>query len=160
MPKVTFVKKAQKNVKGSDIKKGEEYYWWKFRFGGKHVSRTPPKPSQLTRSAFLSPLYELQERIILLTASDTLPDEVSSIVDELRCLGEEQLEKQNNMPESLQDSETGQLLQDRSDNIESMVNDLEAVDLDSSNEPEKEEEKQKFWEEKLEEIQGIEYQGE
>jgi hypothetical protein len=52
MARAHFVKKARKAIPGTDIKKGDSYYWWKFRFGGKRTSKTAPKASQLTQSEF------------------------------------------------------------------------------------------------------------
>lgn len=125
-----FVKPARKD--NEVAKKGESYYWWKFRFGGKHYSKTPPRPSQLTQSEFLSTIYDLQERIEAIGGTDleSAKGERESIVDELRTLADEQEEKRGNMPESLQDSESGQLLQERYDDVNSMADDLEGVDLD------------------------------
>lgn len=77
MPRVHFVKKARKDVSNSDIKKGESYYWWKFRFGGKCVSRTPPKQSQLTQSDFLSQIYKIQDRISEMTTDDDFENHLS-----------------------------------------------------------------------------------
>lgn len=59
MPKVTHVKRARKD--NAVAKAGESYYWWKFRYGGKHFSLTYPKQSQLTQSPYLSVIYDCQE---------------------------------------------------------------------------------------------------
>jgi len=50
MPRVHFVKHARKD--NDLVKKGESYYWWKFRFTGKCMSKTPPRKSQLTESEY------------------------------------------------------------------------------------------------------------
>ena len=132
MPKVNFVKAAAKDNRVA--KKGENYYWWKFRFGGKYLSKTPPRPSQLTQSDFLSRQMELEERIGQLGENaDTfegLRADVEGICDEIRMLGEEQEEKLNNMPDSLQQSPTGELLEGRSSACEDWVGELEEVDLE------------------------------
>jgi len=131
MAKATFVKCARKDVPNSDIKKGESYYWWKFRFGGRHVSRTAPRPSQLTQSEFLSTQLEIEERINNLSC-DTLEDliaERDDLVSEIRTLGEAQQEKHDNMPEGLQDGDTGQLLDDRASSCEEWASELEGVDI-------------------------------
>lgn len=130
MPKVNFVKAAAKDNRVA--KKGESYYWWKFRFGGKHMSKTPPRPSQLTQSDFLSRQMELEERIAELTADtyEQLKADVDEIVMEIRALGEEQEEKLNNMPDSLQQSPTGELLENRASACEDWAGELEEVDLE------------------------------
>lgn len=129
MPRVHFVKKARKNQKAHGIKKGDSYYWWAFRFGPKMVSKTPPKRQQLTRSDFLISLYDLEDRIEGLQADDTLSGEVESIIEDIRALAEEQEEKKSNMPEGLQEGDTGQLLDERKDGLESWADELEGVDL-------------------------------
>jgi hypothetical protein len=132
VPRVTHVKAAAKDHPAAGIKKGESYYWWKFRFGGKHMSKTPPRPSQLTQSDFLSTQLELEERIGDLKA-DTFEDlkgEVESIVEEIRRLGEEQADKIGNLPDSFQQGPTGELLQGRADGCEEWADALEGVDLD------------------------------
>lgn len=61
MPRVHYVKKARKD--NGCVSKGESYYWWKFRYGSKCMSKKPPKASQLTQSEFLSTVYDINERI-------------------------------------------------------------------------------------------------
>ena len=48
MARVIHVQKARKD--NPAVKKGQPYYHWSFRFGGKHYSATYPRPSQLTQS--------------------------------------------------------------------------------------------------------------
>jgi hypothetical protein len=81
MPKVIFVKKAQKDIPGTNIKKGDSYYWWKFRFGGKRTSKTYPKRSQLTQSDFLQRIYEIEDQ--LSGASFSEPKDVETFIDEI-----------------------------------------------------------------------------
>jgi len=135
MPRVTFVKKAQKDDESAGIKKGDSYYWWKFPFSGIRKSKTPPKPSQLTQSAFKSAMCELEERIGNLTAGgnniDDLRSEIESIAEDIRALGEEQTEKKSNMPEGLQEGSTGELLENRANECEEMAGQLDSIDLDT-----------------------------
>jgi len=135
MAHVHFVKKAQKD--NSVVKKGESYYWWKFRFGGRHVSKTHPRPSQLTQSEYLSTAYALQEQIedISIDPSDlqAAVDELRSVADEVRNLGEEQEGKIGNMPDSLQDSDTAQMLQSRAEACEEVAGELESAADDIEN---------------------------
>lgn len=114
------------------VKKGESYYWWKFRYGGKHISKTAPKQSQLTQSDFLSQVYGIEERIADLSGDEAedIKSEVESIVEDLRSLAEECEEKRSNMPDQLQDSGSGEMLQTRVDECNSMADELESVDLD------------------------------
>lgn len=130
MPRVHFVKKARKDVPNSDIKAGESYYWWKFRFGGKRVSRTRPKASQLTQSSFLSTLYDIQDLLASPPQDDSLPDFRDDIVSQLEDLKGECEDSLSNMPDSLQYSPTGELLQERIDALESAISELEGIELD------------------------------
>lgn len=169
MPRVNFVKKARKDIPGTDIKKGDSYYWWKFRFGGKHVSKTQPKPSQLTQSEFKSAMYDIEERISNLSASgtsiDELKTEIESIAEDIRSLGEEQTDKLSNMPEGLQQGSTGEMLQGRYDSCEDMAGQLDNIDTDveEPGEDASEEDKAEY-ERRLQEIvdeaQGVSYDGE
>lgn len=61
MPRVHHVKKAMKDNRV--CKKGESYYWWKFRYGGKQYSKTYPRASQLTQSDKLGRIYSAQEAV-------------------------------------------------------------------------------------------------
>lgn len=131
MPRVHFVKKARKD--NPACKAGESYYWWKFRFGGTHYSKEAPKASQLTQSDFLSRAYELNERIEDLQPGsvDDLISEVEDISNEFQNLGDECQDKLGAMPEQLQESsDAGQLLQERIDACEGLVNDLGSVDME------------------------------
>jgi hypothetical protein len=123
MPKVTHVKRARKDYPNHGIKKGDSYYWWKFRYGRKYMSKTFPKASQLTRSEYLSRAYELHEEIQEYNGDRDLQE----IADEVRELGEEQYDKVSNMPDSLQDSETAQLLEQRAESCEDFATEIESA---------------------------------
>ena len=143
MPRVTTVKKAQKaqgecGKCNTKINKGDSYRWWKFRFGGRYVRclkpECSPKPSDLTQSEFYGTLYGIQESVE--TALDDfrnggeLGDLASALNDaagELRELGEECQGKLDNMPEGLQQGDTGQLLENRASECESKADELESA---------------------------------
>jgi hypothetical protein len=129
MAKATFVKAARKAVPSAGIEVGDSYWWWKFRYGGKHYSKTRPKQSQLTRSEFYGQIYSIQEEIEELQPTDELQSQVEDIANRLRDLGEEQSSKRDNMPDSLQDSATGELLQERADACENAASELESIDF-------------------------------
>jgi hypothetical protein len=136
MARCTHVKAARRRYPQSEcgipggIKQGQSYYWWKFKRGSKHFSLTPPKRSQLTQSAFYSQLYEIEDRIADLTASSDLPSEVEGIAEELRSLAEECQGSLENMPESLQQGPTGEMLQERIDACEGAADELEGIEMD------------------------------
>lgn len=177
MARATFVKKARRDVPDTDIKAGDSYYWWKFRRGGKHFSKTPPKRSQLTQSTFYATVFEIEDTIAEATADDGLPDVRDDVASQLRELASECESNRSNMPESLQDSETGQLLEERAQAMESAADEFEALDMPEFDpgdvdEPEREEgesdedfesrkseaaeeAEEQHWQGLLEELQGV-----
>lgn len=146
MPRVHFVKKARKDNKKAGIKKGDSYYWWKTRMKGSasgvvHYSKARPRPSQLTMSPFYQQVYAAQESVE--DAGNDISEITSALrvaAEEIRSAGEECDEKYNNMPEGLQQGETGQLLEARRDACETLADQLESVADDIENEVEGEDE--------------------
>lgn len=121
MPRVTHVKAARQD--NSVCKKGESYYWWKFKNCGKSRSLTYPKPSQLTRSPYLGSVYDLIDQVNAFEPEpgeegviETFGEEITEGITEIRDQCQESLD---NMPESLQYSPTGELLQERIDACDS-----------------------------------------
>ena len=130
MAKAHFVAKARKD--NSAVKKGESYWWWQFRHGGKRYSATKPRASQLTQSEYKSQFYALQEEFEDYKLTDracieAFKDFVEELADRVRELGSEQEEKRDNMPEQLQDSESGELLQRRAEACENLGQELEEL---------------------------------
>lgn len=171
----THYVKAAKDYPEQGIKKGDMYYWWKFRFGAKHFSKSPPRPSQLTQSPFLGPLYDIQEKIANFTAEtmtevESFRDDVASEIRELASQCEDNL---SNMPDGLQQGTTGELLQTRTDECNTWADDIESVDCAEPEEVEHEEgETDTAYDERvaealttqideaIEQIQSFEYNGE
>lgn len=139
MPRVTHVKKARKD--NPVCKKGESYYWWKFRYGGKRYSLTYPKQSQLTQSPYYANLYDLQDTIANADCSNN--DEFESLRDQtsesLREFGQECQDSLDNMPDSLQYSPTGELLQERVDACESAADEVDNLQEFDEEEPQESE---------------------
>jgi hypothetical protein len=136
MPRVTHVKKARKD--NPVCKKGESYYWWKFRYGGKRYSLTRPRPSQLTQSAYFGTLYSMQEEIEDWSGEtyddfESLKEDITSQIDDLRSETQDSLD---NMPDQLQYSPTGELLQERVDALDSAESELDCIDEFDEEEPE------------------------
>ena len=115
------------------VQKGQTYYSWAFAYSPKQISLTYPKPQQLTRSEFQTTVYDFNDEIAGLDNvedADELKETVEDIVQRIRDFAEEQDEKRNNMPDSLQESPTGELLQERYEALDSWANDLENVTID------------------------------
>ena len=136
MPRVHFVKSARKD--NPVAKKGESYYWWQFYRSGKSYSKTRPRQSQLTRSAYFGTLYSLQEMIEDTEVTDNddftaLRDEVASELDNLR---DETQSSLDNMAEyNLEYSPTGELLQERVDACENAQMEVEGAEEFDEEEP-------------------------
>lgn len=129
MPRVNHVKAARKDYPQFGIQKGDSYYWWSFRFGPEIKSKTYPKRWQLTQSAFLQELWQLEDGLEF--DREDLDNSVSSLVDEIQALVDQCQDSLDNMPDNLRESsETGMLLQERIDALEQWISDLQSVDLD------------------------------
>lgn len=134
MPRVTFVKKARKD--NPAVSKGESYYHWKFRFGGKHYSVARPRSSQLTQSAYYGAVRGMVEQIEDTGSIDNEDDLIAlrdSIVEQLEGLRDETQDSRDNMPEALQDAPTGELLQERVDALEEAIGEIENIDESDAN---------------------------
>lgn len=117
------------------VKKGQEYYSWKFRNSPAQISLTYPKPQQLTRSEFMITVYDIQDRLDSLAIPEgndasVLESEVEEICSEIETLRDETQEKLDNMPQQLQDADTGQLMQERIEALDEWKNNLESIDYD------------------------------
>lgn len=130
MASLHFVKKARKPNKAAGIKKGDSYWWWKFRFGAKQCSKDKPRRSVLTQSNFYATLWDTEDDLI--QAFDDFrngdEDDTSSLKDALEeaasaieSLGEEQSSSRDNMPDHLQDVGTGELLGNRAEACEELA---------------------------------------
>jgi len=158
MPKV-FKVKGRKDYPEFGIKKGDEHYTWSVMTGPRssrtYRSLTPPKPSQLTGSPFLQEYYSIQEQIENLTAesAEDLKSQIEEIIGNIENLRDETQGNLDNMPEGLQQGDTGQLLQERVDGLDGWISDLEGVDLDFEFDEEEPEEPEKEKEETDEEFE-------
>lgn len=130
MTTLHYVKKARKAIKGTDIKKGDSYYWWQFAFSRKQVSKTHPRRSQyMTRSAYLSQIMDLEDRIEELTVADLSEGLIDEICGDIESIRDEAESSLDNIPEQLKEAPAGAMLQEYIDNLESWQSDLESVDM-------------------------------
>lgn len=161
MARVTKVEHAQKDYPEHGIKKGDTYWWWKHRNGPKQFSKAPPRPSQTAGSPFLSQAYgfgESLEAVLDLDDAKAVVEEVKSDAESLRDEVEGNLQ---NMPDSLQQGPTGELLQGRVDSLQEMIDELDSLDLDvERDEGETDDEWEARLEGVLDEVRGIAYNGE
>ena len=143
MSRATFVKAARKDNPVAKV--GESYWWWESGFRGpKMYSKTQPRPSQTASGDYMPVILSIQEGFNDCRASwesdynkdnhDALIDEIQAQVEDwgtqIEDLGSEQGDKHDNMPEGLQQGDSGQMLEERRDCCESVSSDLQ-VDFDS-----------------------------
>lgn len=114
MAKAFYVKKARKD--NPAVKAGEPYYWWSFRYGGKHYSATRPRPSQLTGNEKLSRALSLGEEIedfsfaetddpeALKAAFQEVCDQLNNIADQVDEVVSEYQDSAENIRESFSES--------------------------------------------------------
>lgn len=127
MPKVHHVK-ARKDYPDKGIVKGQMCYVWSLKTGPRssrnYRQLTPPKRSQLTTSDFLSQLYDIFDETV---AKAEGFEDIATAADNLRDLGQEQQDKFDNMPEGLQQGDTGQMLEARANGCESAAEELQSI---------------------------------
>ncbi len=140
MPRVTHVRKAQKD--NPVCKKGESYYWWKFRHGGKKYSLTYPKQSQLTQSQYLSVIYDCSDTWgemedptgldVSFSTRESLPgtlehiaNTMESVAENLRELVDQYEESASNMEEYFSGSERIDNLRDSGMECESTCDEID-----------------------------------
>ena len=124
------MQKAAKDYPEHGIRKGEPYYWWKFRYGGKRFSKTAPKRSQLTQSSFYATVYDIEDEVIgKAVADDSLPGVRDDVVSQLEDLKSECESNLDNIPDSLKDGSSGQLLQERIDALDNAIREFEDLEL-------------------------------
>lgn len=140
------------------VKKGQKYYTWTMYGCRPSIQLTAPTRQQLTGSDFLCQVYDLEDRLTSLRDGgyedvEDLQDAVDEIVSEIRSLADEQDEKRNNMPEQLQDSGSGETLQNRYDSLNEWADNIEGVSIDfDKDEDQSEEEQAQAWEEYRDEV--------
>lgn len=169
MARVHHVKKARRALPQHGIAVGDAYYWWAHRIGRsstKHFSKTPPKASQLTSSEFLGNAYSIGEEMdewsfTDKTTGDELEADREDVVSRIRDLASETEDKLSNMPDSLQQGPTGELLQNRVDSCNEWADNLEQVDIPTeADDGESEEDYRERLQEAFDELQSYRYDGE
>lgn len=133
MGKVEFVKSARKERKcskcGKDILKGNSYYKGVINFHPDIVRccNCGLQYWEVTTSDFLYSVGEIANCWSELYGIDAgAVDELKDAIENLR---DEQEEKLDNLPDSLRDAPTGELLQERYDNLDDVYNELDNIDM-------------------------------
>lgn len=135
MGKVAVIKASKKEWKcnkcGSIIEKGQQYYRGEINFGPTIIRcrKCGLQHWEVTTSDFKLRIGEIAN-----TWNETysLDDEgIESLISDLEDIRDDQQDRLDNMPEQLQESSSGELLQERIDMLESVIDELSNIDLDS-----------------------------
>jgi DNA-directed RNA polymerase subunit RPC12/RpoP len=138
MPKI-YTQTARKEYKcgkcGAPILPGETYKKLMGRFIQTRFAcqNCKFKRSETTSSEYLSQLWALQDDFVI-----DGEESVESLISELETLRDEQQDKLDNMPEGLQEGDTGQLIQERLDSVDDAINTLESLEWPDEEEARKE----------------------
>lgn len=145
------------------IKPGEQYYRFsltRFQKLKPRCIRCKPKRAEMTTSDFFCQMYDIEDAIAAISVDDLsdFESEIADVVGQLETLRDEQEEKRSNMPDQLQDAPTGELLQERYEEVDGMIDELQGIDLEVDEEL-NEEETEARMEEIAEEIISVGYNG-
>lgn len=148
MTTLHHVNKARKAIKGTDIKKGDSYYWWQFAFRSKQVSKTRPRRSQyMTQSPYLGGIYDVEDDINALQVSDITNDScLDDILNSIESIKDEAESSLDNIPDQLKEAPAGATLQEYIDNLEAWYDELRDVDFDNVEDGSFDEEAADEWE--------------
>lgn len=130
---------ARKDYPDHGIKKGDQYWFAQIKTGPsssriiRSLKRIPQ--SQLTTSPFKSGWYAMQEAW---EASSREADDIRDAAQEITDLGDQAQESFDNMPEGLQQGDTGQMLENRAQACHDAAASLEALadEFDALDKPE------------------------
>lgn len=140
MARVNEVKKSRKEQKcsgcGKIIPVGSPYKWIAFNYGPTVVRCCTCgfKPYETTSNEYLREVgrikYEYEESINTCDNIEDLENVVEDLKGELETVRDELEEKRDNLPEQFQYSGPGEVIEERIDNLDSVLSDLENVDFD------------------------------
>jgi hypothetical protein len=106
--------KARKDYPQQGIKKGDLYWTADIKTGPRSGytlrSKTQPKRWQLTTSSFNQAIWQIEDEGF---DNITCAEDLRAVAEQIREAGQEAQDSFDNMPEGLQQGETGQLLEQR-----------------------------------------------
>lgn len=140
---------------GRTILKGEEYWRLERAFRKPQIRALehPFKRSETTGSEYLSRVWDLIDGLYLPDDLEALEGIKDDLVAELEGLKDELEDNLNNMPDHLQDtSDSGILLSERIEALESAIDDLEDLDFDFDYEGDYDEDDEEYEDDYQEEI--------
>lgn len=127
--RVYTVQCARKDHKNNDgeviVPKGSKYYWWQFRNCSKTKSLTYPTGDQLDKYKGTR-IYEEWESIQSRVQGSIDSGEFDSeLLDELRTFVEQEDEKVDNIPESLEYSDQSEEMRERRDEAQQLLDEYD-----------------------------------
>lgn len=118
---------AAKDYPNAGIAKGDKYWYVKIKTGPRSSremrQKEPFKRSQLTQSDYLAQLYDWEDSLAALDSMEG----AEALAEEIENLGSEQREKFDNMPEGLQQGDSGQMLERRAEACEAAAEAIREV---------------------------------
>lgn len=132
--KVIHVKKARKSNKALGIKKGCEYWHWRFNYGSKQVSLTDPGSEyQVIYTEHEGNIrdFEIEKDVLEEKWQEDWDGQKEDLVGRIEEWRDELQSRLDNIPEQLQESH---MINEQIEEVESILSDVESLD-----EPEKEE---------------------
>ena len=130
-----YTQKARKDYPRFGIKKGDTYHRWAFFRQPERMGLTYPTRSQLTNDEGKQILYSAYDGFSV--GEDFSASDLQILIDEVQSAADSFRERFDNMPEGLQQGDTGQMLEENANSCESAVSQLE--DLMSTLEGEEDE---------------------
>jgi hypothetical protein len=135
MPKIHHIKKAPKANKAAGIKKGQEFWSGECvndYFKTRRVWTSPPTAWQLAELEFVEDVLSIQQDMYAARPKDVsdLEDMRDLWVEQIREIADACRETLDNLAEDLRQGPTGQLLEDRADDMDQWVVEVEAVEID------------------------------
>lgn len=131
MPKIVKVNKARKDYPCSECNRyihSGESYWRGTPFRQKPIIRCVEcgiQPYEVSSSEYVKTVGRIAER----WEQDYSVD-AEAIIEVLRELSEDLTDKYENLPDGLQQSETGELIETRIENLEDVIQQLEGIDTE------------------------------
>jgi hypothetical protein len=130
--KINFVKKSRKdifkrNFDGTEeilIAKGESYYWWKWRFGKKNVSKTHPGNLDRYSGSVTKTYQDLIQRADEAIENNERDDDLMS---EIMQFKEEREEALSNLEQYFPEGHVNEMLTEMIDELDNKISELEAI---------------------------------
>jgi hypothetical protein len=126
MPRVKQVV-AAKDYPKFGIVKGQKHYHWKRKTGPRSSQEyrqvEPPRIEQLTSSSFRIAIHHIEKQRDEITDPSGIDDLITAVEE----LAAEQREKFDNMPEGLQQGDTGQTLEQQADTLDAAAEEFGTI---------------------------------